>query len=115
MIKSETGIEVGRVQSFYNVRLPHSGTLGEGPTDHNEHMYLASVKWFATTPAHGANHSAIGCPSVKRTIYNDPDGNYWELGSIIPTKLGLAPHLTNRNLWQVVHTDSDFMKRDSWR
>eukprot|EP00955_Chlamydomonas_euryale_P046647 353464-Chlamydomonas_euryale.AAC.2 len=116
MIKSDVeGIsaEFGRVQDFYNVPLPgiDPDTVAEGQESDAHRLYIAGAHWFRPV---GMNE-AIGCPVVQKEYKNDPAGNFWELGAIVPTKIALAPHHQNHTWWQVLHTDSDFLTREYWR
>ena len=108
MIRTESplckGAEFGRALRF--IRFKATGTaVDEG------HMNVAVVAWFKQ-PAPPLDWNAeIKCPCVLKQYRSDPDGNYWDLHNIVPTKIIMAPHLRNENVWQVLHVDSDFLTR----
>lgn len=104
--------EFGRAQAFYRLVLP--GKPEESLWAIEDSMLLADVCWFKRPGAGQHTNVAIRCPVVTRGYRNDQTGNYWELGSLVPTKVGLAPHHQNASWWQVLHADSDFMSRNYW-
>ena len=71
---------------------------------------VANVEWFKILPGNHMN-AELGCPVVCKQIQSDPEGNFWDMTQIIPTKVILAPHLTYPDMWQVLHVDSDFLTR----
>jgi hypothetical protein len=97
------GIYVGRIQSFIQ-HVPPGSKASDAPS------LIIDAKWFAI-PDNGDkqfNHE-IGCPNVMRTYRNDPGGNLWPFQAVAPTKIILGPHLQYKNMWQVLHQDSDFL------
>jgi hypothetical protein len=114
MIRSESAAgssdrpsaEFGRVQAFMEIRVPPSDP--EAPV-----IYAVDAEWFERPDERDAWTGDIDCPAVCKKTYNDRAGNLWDLFSIVPTKVILAPHLQKPvTLWQVLHVDSDFMTRD---
>jgi len=100
------GIYVGRILSFISHMPP-----GCKPTDHP--TCILDVEWFEV-PSGSKPHfnASINCPVVSRTTKSDPGGNFWPFLSISPTKLMLLPYIPkDESLWQVCHTDSDFIER----
>ena len=56
-------------------------------------------------------HAKLKCPQVNQASKSDPNGNYWPLKDLIPTKVSLGP-AADPELWIVLHADSDFLSRD---
>ena len=95
------GAEFGRVSVFMEVQKP-------GITEAK--AQVASVLWYKIQPGSDWNEE-LGCPVVCRQYKGDPEGNFWDVNQIIPTKVILAPHLKQPAMWQVLHVDSDFLTR----
>ena len=99
------GISVGRVLSFISHIAPGSNS-SDAPT------LIADVEWFDTPVGDAHFNKQINCPVVKRSTRKDPGGDFYPVVDIYPTKLALVPHIPASNsLWQVLHTDSDFIRR----
>ena len=87
------GAEFGRVQMFLEVQKP-------GLTEAT--AKIANVEWLKILPGNHMN-AELGCPVVSRQIRSDPEGNFWDVTQIIPTKVILAPHLKQPAMcWQVL-------------
>ena len=99
------GISVGRILSFISHMAPGSST-SDSPT------LIADVEWFDTPVGDRHWNKQINCPVVKKSTRKDPGGDFYPVVDIYPTKLMLVPHIPESNsLWQVLHTDSDFIRR----
>ena len=96
------GISVGRILSFISHVAPGS----------REDELIADVEWFDTPAGNQHFNRELKCPVVKRAVRRDAGGDFYPLSAISPTKLMLVPHIPHNNeLWQVLHTDSDFIVR----
>jgi hypothetical protein len=97
------GIYVGRVQSF----ITHTN-----PATRLEANIL-DAKWFKEpTPVSAGWNAELQCPVVMKAYSPPaPTGGYWKLEEVPPTKLILAPHIQDKNKWQVLHVHSDFLTR----
>ncbi len=81
----------GEVLSFYDVSPPWAmdSSLDSG-------LSIADVQWFENV---GRNSDLFSAPQVTRAFKDDPSGNLWRCENIIPTFVGLMPHLSRGDWW----------------
>ena len=88
-----------------------------GSEPHPDEMEkIAWVRWFAEASG-GSWNTEIDCPQVSMNFRNDPSGNLWPCGEILPINICLSPCVLRNgalstSTWQVLHRDSDFFKKD---
>jgi len=101
---AECGKEFGMINRFYEINNPPGSSI--------DTSYVADVKWYKAAPSGQGMNKQIQCPVVSKLFQSDPLGNFWDLTAIVPTNIMMVPHLKRRtDFWQVLHVDSDFMKR----